>query len=178
VKAAAQLVLLTAGLTLGGCTSTGSGNKSHVLSGPSASVEFRLPDGTPPFTQMRKFPDRVEFFTATQNLGKELGVTVAITREKIDPARGVDAVIEESMATMREVYANPQMRSVGYATVLGKTVPIFETRDGTGDDYLSASVPLRRGSASVTLEAKGDEDASQQYDFFKRLLEGASIREK
>jgi hypothetical protein len=178
IRALVCLLSVVGGILFGGCASTQSGDKPHVLSGPSASVELRLPDGTPPFAQMRKFPDRIEFYTTMRNLAKELGVTVVITREKIDTDRSVDAVLEEILATMREVYTNPQIRSVGCLTVLGKSVPVFESRDGTGDDSLSASIPLRRGSTSIRLDAKGDDNVSQQYEFFKELLEGASIREK
>jgi len=170
--------LFLACVFLGGCASKDPVHNLQVLSGPQASAAFRLPDGTPPFQQMRNFPTFADFCTTTTDLGKSLGLTVVIGQGQVDWSRGVDAVIEQTLTTMRETYENPQIRVVGSAGVLGTSVPILETKDGTGDDELSAAIPVRRGLVSIMLTAQGNEDASQHVPFFKQLLEGALIREK
>lgn len=159
-----------------GCASTGSGDRGATISGRAGAITLHFPPGTPPAVEQRNFPLRQEYVTIVGNLGERLTLTVAMGPDKLDLSRDVQAMIDESIASMREIYEDPKMRCVGRANVEDTSVPVFEIMDGTGNDELQTSIPTRNGHITLVLTADGDNDISRHAPFFLSLLDTASIR--
>jgi len=174
VHSSLLILLMAAGCATSHITSS---DCPILLSGRCGAIELSLLRKADSFYH-HAFPTYDHYSIGVTNLGKKLSLTVEIRPGKIDLSSDIQTRLEEGIKAMRETYVNPQLRHVDTAIVSNTSVPIIESKDGTGDDELYATIPESAGTVTVCITAQGNDDVSQHAPFLKRLLERASIPDR